>query len=42
MTIEICLACGERLIAVLPELVEGPFGHAGDTLRQTQPEWSVL
>ena len=42
MTIEICMACGERLVAVLPELVEGPFGRARDKLRQTQPEWSVL
>ena len=42
MTIEICLACGGRLIAVLPELVEGPFGHARGALRQAQFKRSVL
>jgi hypothetical protein len=42
MTIEICMACGERLVAALPELVKGPFGHVRDTARQTQPDWSVL
>ena len=42
MTIEICLACGGRLVAALSELVEGPFGHAQDAILQIQPKGSVL